>query len=190
MCSIAELNGDESLQGVCWTLAFGPLLLFIFVSHFLRRPFLPLLPSHSCLLPHFFSPLPQSLPFPCPSPFSSSFYQRVRYTIQTLLRLPRVAEWLSRQALDHETFVHQNGRFRLTRGHRGSSELEVARFQEHGLKLVGEASGFLGVKAGPFPPTTASPRCWRHAHLLKGGGRPGSRTGCGEGTAGSSGITS
>lgn len=61
MCSIAELNGDESLQGVCWTLAFDPLLLFIFVSHFLRHPFLPLFPSHSCLLPHFFSPHPQSL---------------------------------------------------------------------------------------------------------------------------------
>lgn len=91
-------------------------------------------------------------------------------TVQPLLRLPRVAEWLSGQALGHETFVAQNGSLRLTPGHRESSELGIASFQEPSLKLAVGTSGLLGVRAGPVPPPHASSTHWRHMHLLKGVG--------------------
>lgn len=173
----AGLNGDESLRGVCWTLAFIPLFLFFLVSFFLWHPSLPSHPSPSCQLSHLFPPLLQSfLPFCGPLSFflQKSFqFNRGWETVQPLLGAPKVAEWLSRQSLTQKAFFPQNCSLRLTPGHRQSTELEVASFQEPGLKLAMGASGLLGVRAGPVPPTTSSPRHCRHAHLLKGGGGGG-----------------
>lgn len=74
-------------------------------------------------------------------------------TVQPLLRLPRVAEWYSGKALGHETFVPQNGSLRLTPGHRESSEIGIASFQEPSLKLAVRTSGLFGVRAVVACPT-------------------------------------
>lgn len=110
-----------------------------------------------------------SLIFFLPEVFATQ--QRMGDTVQPPLRLPRVAEWLSGQALGHETFLPQNGSLRLTPGHRESSEMGITSFQEPSLKLAVRTSGLLGVRAVVACPTPhASSRHWRHMHLLKGVG--------------------
>lgn len=67
-------------------------------------------------------------------------------------------------------FVPQNGSLGLTPGHRESSELGIANFQELSLKIAVWTSGLLGVRPGPVLPPTASSKLWKHMHLLKGMG--------------------
>lgn len=78
-------------------------------------------------------------------------------------------------------FFRQNDSPRLTPGHRESSELGIASFQERSLKLAVGTSGLLGVRAGPVPPHRLIQTLEAHA-FIEGGGRPGGGAGCGEGS--------